>query len=201
MSRIYTRSGDDGETGLIGGSRTSKADPRVELYGTADELNAQLGLAASLLTAVQPDEPAHEAAARRLAIEIAALQSRLFDLGALLADPDRCADLCRTGEALPALDPADLESSIDRMDEDLPPLKGFILPGGVPASAALHMARTVCRRLERRAVAASEDIAVPVDVVRWVNRLGDWLFAAARWIQHAAGRDDVPWRSTDRDGA
>lgn len=201
MSRIYTRSGDDGETGLIGGDRASKGDPRVALYGTADELNAHLGLAASLLAAFSGDEPTTDAAAVRLLDEIASIQSRLFDLGALLADPDRCADLVRSGDVIDAFDPVRLEGSIDRLEEELTPLRAFILPGGVPAAAALHVARTVCRRLERDAVAASESIAVPLDAVRWLNRLSDWLFTAARWLQSASGRDDVPWRPDAGDPA
>ncbi len=194
MSRIYTRTGDLGETALIGGTRAPKSDIRVDLYGTADELNAQLGLVVALLDRPDHEDPTRAAAATRLMAELTAVQSRLFDLGALLADPDRCAGLARSGEAIAAFDPARLEHSIDRMDDDLQPLRTFILPGGTPPAAVLHVARTVCRRLERRAVEAATTIAVPADAVRWLNRLSDWLFTAARWIQHTSGRDDVPWR-------
>ena len=193
MSRIYTRTGDQGETALIGGARAPKSDVRVDLYGTADELNAQLGLVSALLDRPDHEDPAQAAAATRLMGEIAGIQSRLFDLGALLADPDRCTALARSGEAVADLAPDDLEQSIDAMDADLQPLRTFILPGGTPPAATLHVARTVCRRLERRAVEASATIAVPADAVRWLNRLSDWLFTAARWAQHTAGRPDIPW--------
>jgi len=192
MARIYTRTGDDGDTGLIGGARVRKSDLRVALYGTADELNAQLGLAVSAL-AHHEGAAAAQAAGRRLRDELVGLQSRLFDLGALLADPERCEEMARVGGAAPGLDPGDLEAGIDALDGDLAPLRTFILPGGTPGAAHLHAARTTCRRLERDLVAAEREIAVPASVLIWINRLSDWLFTAARWANFTAGVPDVPW--------
>jgi len=179
MARIYTRGGDAGRTGLIGNRRVAKSDPRVELYGTLDELNGWLGEAAARLGGESD-----------LAGELRVLQSRLFDLGALLADPDRCA----AGDAPSFLDTAPLENDIDRHAADLPPLKTFILPGGCPAAAALHLARAVCRRAERLAVGAAAGIDVPAPAIAYLNRLGDYLFVAARVANRSAGVADVPWR-------
>lgn len=192
MVRIYTRTGDDGDTGLIGGSRVRKSDRRVALYGTVDELNAHLGLAACALEQRDGDAAA-QAAGHRLRADLAVLQSRLFDLGALLADPDRCEELTRSGAAARGLAPEAVEEAIDRLDADLAPLRNFVLPGGTPGAAHLHAARTVCRRLERDLVAAADVIAVPASVLIWINRLSDWLFTAARWANHTAGVPDVPW--------
>ncbi|HPF36806.1 MAG TPA: cob(I)yrinic acid a,c-diamide adenosyltransferase [Candidatus Krumholzibacteria bacterium] len=200
MVRIYTRTGDDGNTGLIGGARVRKSDRRVDLYGTADELNAHLGLAAGAL--VQSDgDAAAQAGGRRLRDDLLLLQSRLFDLGALLADPDRCEELTRAGAAAPGLAPEVLEAAIDSLDADLAPLRTFILPGGTAGAAHLHVARTVCRRLERDLVLAAETIAVPASVLIWINRLSDWLFTAARWANFTAGVPDVPWTADRGEGA
>ena len=189
MPRIYTRTGDQGATGLGDGSRTSKADPRVDLYGEVDELNSVIGLA------LAGDDVAE------LREVLAHLQIDLFELGSLLADPGRCERLVKGGAANLGIDGAALEPIIDRLEADLPPLKAFILPGGEPAAASLHVARTVCRRAERRAVRLREaNVAIPEGVVVYLNRLSDLLFVAARWVNHAAGRDDVLWsgRRTER---
>lgn len=194
MARIYTRTGDGGETSLIGGRRAPKADARVDLYGEVDELNSHLGLAVALLgDAPPPAAPRDAAAAQELRRELAAIQSRLFDLGALLADPERSETLAREGAPVPGLDEAELERAIDRLEADLAPLRRFILPGGIPAAAALHIARTVCRRVERRTVAAARDIAVPGAVVRYLNRLSDYLFVAARRLDAAHGAPETVW--------
>ncbi len=187
MAKIYTRTGDGGETSLIGGSRAPKSDVRVDLYGEADELNAAVGLAAAFLARITDD------GAARLRDDLGALQAALFELGALLADPERCETLAREDAAVPALDADALEAGIDRMDAELSPLKSFILPGGCEAAAALHAARGASRRLERRAVAASAEIAVPKAVLVWLNRLSDWLFTAARRANRVAGVDEAPW--------
>jgi cob(I)alamin adenosyltransferase len=192
MARVYTRTGDTGETGLIGGSRVLKSDLRVGLYGTADELNALLGVVVAALSERDGDT-ATGAAADRLTASLKVFQSRLFDLGSLLADPERCETLARSGDAIAGLSPGDIEEDIDRLDADLLPMKHFVLPGGTSAAAALHVARTVCRRLERDLVGATEAIAIPGVALIWVNRLSDWLFVAARWSNHVSGVDDIPW--------
>ncbi len=186
MPRIYTRTGDGGETSLFGGERTAKSDHRVDLYGEIDELNSLVGLAAALAQAAAED-------LAPLLDDLAAVQGRLLDLGALLADPDRSIRAARGEITLPGLDPAPMEAAIDRLEGDLPPLRAFILPGGCPAGATLHLARTVCRRTERRAVAAAGVIAVPAEVLGWLNRLSDYLFVAARWLNLRCGAAEVAW--------
>lgn len=193
MAKIYTRTGDGGDTSLIGGTRTRKSDARVDLYGEVDELNCALGLAEALLSGDRDAVPDRSARAAILRDDLRIVQSALFELGALLADPDRCERIAREGADVPALDAAVLEAGIDRMEADLPPLKSFILPGGCEAAAALHAARAVSRRLERRAVAVSAAIAVPAAVLVWLNRLSDWIFTAARWANLAWGVPDAPW--------
>jgi cob(I)alamin adenosyltransferase len=177
--KIYTRTGDAGETSLFDGTRARKNDPRVDAYGEVDELNAWLGLAcASTL------DPA-------LAEALIQLQRDLFALGAQLADPaDRLAARI-TKAVLGDQDVARLEQLIDRLEEELPPLRRFILAGGAPAGAALHVARTVCRRAERRMVALDP----PVDrvLLRYVNRLSDLLFVLARVANHRAGVPEAEW--------
>jgi len=177
--KIYTRTGDAGETSLFDGTRVGKEDPRVDAYGEVDETNAWLGLArASRL------DPA-------LAEDIVRIQRDLFALGAQLADPaDKIAD--RVAKAvLSDADVERLEQSIDRFEAELPPLRRFILAGGTPAGAALHVARTVCRRAERRIVA----LRPPVDpvLIRYVNRLSDLLFVLARVANHRGGVPEVEW--------
>jgi cob(I)alamin adenosyltransferase len=173
LPRIYTRTGDGGETGLLDGSRTSKSDPRVDLYGDVDELNSAIGLA--LATGLDQEA----AADLRGALE--GIQRDLFELGALLADPARCEALAAGGQL--TIDGAALEPVIDRLDSALP-----------PAAAALHLARTVCRRVERKAVDRRRaGVAVPGGVIVYLNRLSDLLFTAARFANHAAGCSDVEW--------
>jgi cob(I)alamin adenosyltransferase len=177
--KIYTRTGDTGETSLFDGTRVSKSDSRVDAYGEVDELNAWLGLA----RASRLDDD--------LDAEIVQLQRDLFALGAQLADPaDKITDRV-TKAALGDNDVARLEQVIDRLEADLPPLRRFILAGGSPAGAALHVARTVCRRAERRMVA----LQPPVDavLVRYVNRLSDLLFVLAREVNHRAGAAETEW--------
>ncbi|PYR14006.1 MAG: cob(I)yrinic acid a,c-diamide adenosyltransferase [Acidobacteria bacterium] len=177
--KIYTRTGDAGETSLFDGTRVRKNDPRVDAYGEVDELNAWLGLArASRL------DPAIDS-------DVMQVQRDLFALGAQLADPaDRIA--ARVMKA--ALSDADvdrLERLIDRFDQELPPLRRFILAGGTPAGATLHLARAVCRRAERRIV--SLDPPVDPVLVRYVNRLSDLLFVMARAANHRAGAPESEW--------
>ena len=188
--RIYTRTGDEGETGLYGGQRVGKDDVRVEAYGAVDEANAVLGIAATHLT---QDEELHELILR--------LQSELFTVGADLATPlEREA---KAGKSLvPRVEAAHtkaLEDWIDRYEADLSPLTNFILPGGTPAAASLHHARTVARRAERRAVtllrAAPDD--VNPEVLRYLNRLADLLFVLARAANRRAAVEDIAWKRPD----
>jgi len=183
--KIYTRTGDAGETGLFGGARVAKTHPRVEAYGEVDELNSAIGLALAL---GGPDTPGDLAAALRH------IQDRLFDLGADLATPPGTA----AGDWLSRVPPAwttELEAQIDALTATLPPLTAFILPGGTPLAGALHLARTVCRRAERRVLAAADaGEAVGAPVVIYLNRLSDYLFVAARYANAQAGVADVAWR-------
>ncbi len=182
--KIYTRRGDDGSTGLIGGVRVSKAHPRVDAYGTVDELNSVLGW---VRTAAIPDA---------VDLELAHAQACLFELGASLATPDKAPAGC---DALRDDDIDRLEASIDVMEASLAPLKSFVLPGGNEAASRLHIARTECRRVERLLVALAGTEALDPLCVRWMNRLSDMLFVAARYANHEDGVDDVPWiaRSDD----
>jgi cob(I)alamin adenosyltransferase len=177
--KLYTRTGDTGETSLFDGTRTTKDDPRVDAYGEVDELNAWLGLVrASGLDAALDAEVLH-------------LQRDLFALGAQLADPADTLAPRVTKAVIADADVTRLEQLIDRLEEELPPLRRFILAGGTPAGAAIHVARTVCRRAERRMVALSP----PVDpvLIRYVNRLSDLLFVLARVVNTRGGAAETEW--------
>ena len=177
--KIYTRTGDAGETSLFDGSRVSKADSRVDAYGDVDELNAWLGLVRANRLDTDLDQP------------LVRIQQDLFALGAQLADPrDRIAERVRKA-SLNDADVERLEQVIDRLESELPPLRRFILAGGSPAGAALHVARTVCRRAERRMVALTP--APEAVLVRYVNRLSDLLFVIARVVNHRAGVPEIEW--------
>jgi cob(I)alamin adenosyltransferase len=179
--KIYTKTGDRGETGLFGGGRVKKSHLRVEAYGEVDELNAAVGVARAALG--DPD----------LDAELARVQDELFRVGSELAAPHGE----RARAAVPPVDAAwaaRLEAAMDRWDGELPPLASFVLPGGAPAAAALHLARCVCRRAERRVVALAEVAEVEPTVLVYLNRLSDFLFVAARLANRRAGRPDVPWR-------
>ncbi len=186
LNRIYTRSGDQGTTGLGDGTRVAKHHLRVAAYGTTDETSSTLGLA---LSVVQGSEDAVEV---ELAGLIAEVQNDLFDVGSDLCVPGKAGEKLR----VPAAYIARLEGHIDRLNERLQPLKSFVLPGGKPLAAWLHLARTVCRRAERLAVELAElpDEAERVnpEVVKYLNRLSDLLFVMAR-VANANGEDDVLW--------
>lgn len=187
MARIYTRTGDDGDTSLGDGSRSSKSGPRVDLYGEVDELNSVIGCGvAALRRSAQPVPEGLDNA-------LQTIQSRLFDLGAVLANPAQSTQWA----ALPVMEqpfPAgDLEDLIDGLDADLEPLRTFVLPGGTEAAGFLHLARTVCRRSERKAVALAPLEPVPAGAIIYLNRLSDFLFTAARAVNAAAGVPDIPW--------
>lgn len=189
--KIYTRRGDEGETGLLGGARVPKSDPRVAAYGTVDELNAFVGLALSRLDGEDGHGGGEGDAAR-----LERVQDDLFAIGARLAaaDPDR-ADAKGLLPDFPAARVEDLESWIDDLESDLPELDAFIHPGGSPAGAQLHAARTVCRRAERTVVRLAdrrpglEDVVLP-----YLNRLSDLLFILARAVNHRAGVAEIRWQ-------
>jgi len=182
ITKVYTRTGDEGTTGLGGGQRVAKDSLRIDTYGTVDELNSAIGgaLAAGV-------DPAVEAPLRRI-------QNDLFNLG---------SDLCILEEdkertAAPGIEERHvqaLEELMDRLSEDLEPLENFILPGGTPAAAWLHLARTVCRRAERRLVALAREEEVGSHTLRYLNRLSDALFVLARWQNRRRGVDDPVWDS------
>jgi cob(I)alamin adenosyltransferase len=176
---LYTRTGDAGDTSLFDGSRLSKADPRVDAYGEVDELNAWLGVARAAGLDADLDEA------------LVAIQRDLFAFGARLADPARKIAARVTKASLDDDDVARLERLIDRLETELPPLRRFILAGGAPAGAALHVARTVCRRAERRIVAL--DPPVEGLLVRYINRLSDLLFVIARAANRRAGAPETEW--------
>jgi cob(I)alamin adenosyltransferase len=184
--KIYTKTGDSGDTGLFGGTRVSKADPRVAAYGDVDELNACLGFArATLVTA---DD-------RELTGMLEQIQRDLFALGARLADPGRkIADRVTKAAVAPA-DIARLEGWIDALESALPPLRRFILAGGSQAGATLHLARTVCRRAERAMVSllTGDKEAFEPDLLIYVNRLSDLLFVMARRANQRAGTPEIEW--------
>ena len=174
LSKIYTRTGDAGTTGLGDGNRTDKDSARVEAYGTTDELNSVIGT----IIAGGVDEPLHS--------QLTDIQHDLFDLG---------GELCIPGHtAIQAERVATLEQWLDLHNETLPALKEFILPGGTPAAAACHVARTVCRRAERRVVTLAREEAVNPEAIRYLNRLSDLLFVMARRINADQGITDVLWR-------
>jgi cob(I)alamin adenosyltransferase len=185
--KIYTRTGDSGETGLFGGARVSKADPRVAAYGDVDELNAWLGFArATLLQTTRSPE---------LPPMLEHIQRDLFALGARLADPSHHIAERVTKAAVGAADIARLEQWIDRLEAPLPPLRKFILAGGATAGAVLHVARTACRRAERAMVALREreQDAFEPDLLVYVNRLSDLLFVMARSANQDAGTSEIEW--------
>lgn len=182
LNRIYTRKGDDGTTSLVTGERLAKSHPRVEAYGAVDETNAVVGMA-RLHTAETPD----------LDAMLARIQNDLFDLGADLATPPEAETKWEPLRVV-ASQVERLEAEIDRLNADLEPLKSFVLPGGSAASAHLHLARTVSRRAERIMVGLNLDEAGAVsrEAIAYVNRLSDFFFVAARWVNDH-GRADVLW--------
>jgi cob(I)alamin adenosyltransferase len=182
--KLYTRGGDAGETGLIGGTRVAKNAPRVATYGEVDELNAVLGMAAAEL-GPGPHQDA--------LIEV---QRVLFALGAELATPPG-REAARGTPPLDASYATALEPAIDALTEKVPPLRHFILPGGSRAGAALHLARTVCRRAERAVVGLAAAEPVNAQAVVYLNRLSDYLFALARAVNHEAGTSERVWQGRD----
>ena len=180
LSRIYTRTGDDGSTGLGDGSRVSKDSARVAAYGTVDEANSAIGM---VLACELPDD---------VRTDLVAVQHQMFDLG---------GELCIPGHAaIFDVDIERLETTLDRYNAHLPPLKDFILPGGGLAAAHCHLARTVCRRAEREVVTLSRHDSVRPEAVRYLNRLSDLLFVLARVLARASGHGETLWNHERRKG-
>jgi cob(I)alamin adenosyltransferase len=188
LTRIYTRAGDDGTTGLVGGARVKKNSQRIESYGTLDELSSHIGLARVAMRSYLADDEA----LRRLDAWLAWTQDALFNLGAELATPKG-----KRWEGMPLVSGDDakaLERAIDEAQNDLEPLANFIHPGGSFAGAYLHVARTVCRRAERLIVTLrDEEPEISGDCVRYVNRLSDALFVWARWVNHRLREPEHLW--------
>lgn len=188
LNRIYTRTGDDGSTALVGGDRVAKDHPRIRAFGAVDELNACVGLVRERNRRHGEDQLARG----MLDAALEEVQQRLFDLGASLATPDG-----KQWEGQPITtdrDVAELESQIDRCNAELAPLTSFILPGGGPVGAMLHLARTVCRRAERDVLALSGSETVQANDLRYLNRLSDALFVWGRWIAWRQGEEETLWR-------
>ncbi len=180
--KIYTKTGDDGTSGLIGGTRVNKYDDRLEAYGTVDELNSWIGTIISVIT----DE--------NVLKTLKMVQNNLFVIGSHLATDETKSDLkskLHCGEE----DIKHLENEIDRMNEVLPPLTHFILPGGVQTAGFCHIARTVCRRAERRIATVRDRILVHTNITVFINRLSDYLFVLARYINHCEGTKETIWNA------
>ena len=182
ITKVYTRTGDDGTTALGAGGRVAKDSPRIEAYGTVDELNSQIGL---VLASGVNDE---------IAAALSSIQNDLFHLGSDLCVPEEEKER-RPVPSIEERHVAALESLIDRLSEELPPLENFVLPGGTPGAAQLHVARTVCRRAERLLVALARREAVGPHTVEYLNRLSDALFVMARHENKRRGAPDVLWDS------
>jgi cob(I)alamin adenosyltransferase len=178
--KIYTKTGDLGETSLLGGARVPKDHLRVAAYGDVDETNAALGAVRALA------EP-------RLGRVLFAIQKELFAIGAQLADPTHRVASKQAKSALSALNVRRLEKAIDARDAEMPPLRAFVLPGGTPAAALLHQARTVCRRAERSVVTLAREADVDPRIIVYLNRLSDLLFVLARSENHRAGLAEERW--------
>ncbi len=196
INRVYTRSGDDGKTALVGGDRVDKDQARIAAYGDLDELNSVVGMVRASLA--QPPCQASKAAAR-LDQMLGLVQQELFDLGSELATPPQAEyqGMVKVGEQ----QVAGLESFIDELQTELEPLSSFVLPGGGSAAAVLHLARTVCRRAERLVTALVREAQSGPWTARYLNRLSDLFFVQARWIALKTGQSETLWQNRHERGA
>lgn len=188
INRVYTKAGDGGQTALIGGQRVSKASLRIQGYGTVDELNAVVGL---IRTAIESSSASDELGPRLLPV-MDRVQNELFNLGAQLATPS-----AQTRAQMPAIEPrhvSALESVIDELNDDLPELRSFVLPGGGWISSYCHLARTVCRRAERLVVELADDEEVDKISLEYLNRLSDAFFVIGRFAAKGEGREEPVWQ-------
>lgn len=184
LTRIYTRAGDNGSTSLADGSKIAKHDIRIEAYGNVDELNSFVGL---LIDELKSDENL-----KGLGSQLSQIQHELFDLGGELATPESVLDP-NASYLLPPSSITRLESEIDIMNQDLPPLKNFVLPGGHRGNSLSHVCRTICRRAERMVVQLKQQSKVRDEPVSYLNRLSDWFFVLSRHINHKVGVPEVLW--------
>jgi cob(I)alamin adenosyltransferase len=187
INRVYTRQGDQGETALAGGQRVPKDSARIEAYGTVDELNSFVGVARATVAEITAGEPRFAV----LAAILLRVQHELFNLGSILAT--LAEDVHPKQARVTETEVAQLETEMDRMNEELPPLRSFVLPGGSRLNAELHVCRTVCRRAERAAVELARAESIPPETVRYLNRLSDALFVWSRWASHVAGAPETLW--------
>jgi len=187
INRVYTRRGDAGQTSLVGGQRVPKDSLRIEAYGTVDELNCFVGIACQTSRDLTPANPQMQ----RLTAILVRVQHELFNLGSILAT--RPEEVGPAQPSVTEMDVARLESEMDRMNEGLPELRSFVLPGGCRLNVELHVCRTVCRRAERRCVALAAAEEVPPDAIRYLNRLGDAFFVWSRWASHVLGAPESMW--------
>ena len=187
ITKVYTRTGDTGQTGIVGGKRLPKDHPRIEACGSVDELNSVIGLVLSFLAK-------KEASKRRekLGLILEAIQQKLFDIGSELATLP--GDEYEGQITLQAENVVWLEEIIDAMNEELQPLKSFILPGGTSLNAFLHQARTVCRRAERDILKLNQIDLVNPEIIKYINRLSDFLFVAGRWVTETLGETETLWQ-------
>ena len=187
ITKVYTRTGDTGQTGIVGGKRLPKDHPRIEAYGSVDELNSVIGLVLSFLAK-------KEASKRRekLGLILESIQQKLFDTGSELATLP--GDEYEGQITLQAENVVWLEEIIDAMNEELQPLKSFILPGGTSLNAFLHQARTVCRRAERDILKLNQIDLVNPEIIKYINRLSDFLFVAGRWVTETLGETETLWQ-------
>jgi cob(I)alamin adenosyltransferase len=183
INRVYTRQGDTGETSLAGGQRVAKDSRRIEAYGTVDELNSFVGLAR--------DTVASDPAVAVLSDILLRIQHELFNLGSILATLPE--DVHPRQARITEAEIVQLESEMDKMNEDLPALRSFVLPGGSRLNAELHVCRTVCRRAERAVVALAREEQVPAEAAKYLNRLGDAFFVWSRWASHRGGIPETLW--------
>lgn len=179
-SLIYTKTGDGGNTSLVGGMRVSKTHARLEAYGTVDELNAQIGMLATYLT--DADDR----------IFLCRVQHRLFAVGACLATDCQRVQL-KEENMITSVQVEDVEREIDRIDAKLPPLKAFVLPGGSRGAAVCHVCRTVCRRAERRILSLAEEVEIPLELLAYMNRLSDYLFVLSRKMNQDDKKEEIFW--------
>jgi cob(I)alamin adenosyltransferase len=181
LNRIYTKTGDQGQTHLAGGQRVSKDSARIECYGTVDELNAFVGMAAISASESVPE----------LTPILRRVQHELFNLGSILAT--RPEDVHPKQARVTEAEVRQLEMEIDRMNADLAQLRSFVLPGGTRLNTELHACRTICRRAERLAVTLARDEAIPSETIQYLNRLSDAFFVWSRWVNHVLGVPEVLW--------